>query len=120
MTEGKKAIAPRFDKAEQDKIDHFRAERTQTEFVYDCVVAQLKIAEWREMDAHKKAVVLKHDCGAKFDVLRSGDAVFLMCKKCHVSRKVTQAEHEALLNAEQQSPQVPFLPNPQQPAANQS
>ncbi len=87
------AIAPRFTREESDKIDKYRGERTKTEFVYDCVVAQLKVCLLLGTEKKKRSVVLKHDCGEKFDVLQSGENVFLICKKCHTSEKMTKATY---------------------------
>ena len=116
----KVAIAPRFDKAELDEIDRFRGERTKTEFVYDAVLSAIKLCQWKALDAKKKAVVLKHDCGTKYAVLPSGNDVFLLCPKCHKSKKLTKAEYEAaiLANCTQPTPQVQVLPSTTPPAIN--
>lgn len=95
--EKKAAIAPRFDKEELDKIDKYRGERTKTEFVYDSVIAQLKVQYLLETEKKKRSVVLKHECGKSYDVQRCGDDVFLICKKCHKSRKIPKAEYDAMI-----------------------
>lgn len=97
-TEPKKlAIAPRFTKEECDKIDKCRADRTKTEFVYDSVISQLKVCVLLETEKKKRAVVLKHDCGEKYDKQECGGDVFLICKKCHKSKKVTKAEYDVMI-----------------------
>lgn len=93
----KLAIAPRFSIAELDAIDHFRGEATKTEFVYLSVVTRLDQLQKAELDAKKRSA-LRHDCGKKFDVLECKDGtVFLICKKCHISKKLSQDEFKLFL-----------------------
>lgn len=93
----KLAIAPRFTLTELDAIDRFRGEATKTEFVYDAVIQHLERLHKAELEAKKKSA-LRHDCGKKFDVLECKDGtVFLICKKCHISKKLSQDEFKLFL-----------------------
>ncbi len=82
------------DPAEADK---YRGNSTLAEFVSESVTAQLKVAKMLETEKKKRAVVLKHDCGEKYDVLHSGNDVFLTCVKCHKSEKLTKEAYEQWL-----------------------
>ena len=112
------AIAPCFNEADLKLIDAARGERTRSAFCHTAIL-QFLLDSMKTTFKRQKPVELKHDCGAKFDVLKSGEDVFLLCPKCHVSAKKTKAEYEqAIENAIQPSATIPVLPDA--PATNQA
>jgi hypothetical protein len=86
-------IAPYLEKAAELKGEN----QDMNSYIADAIVSYNGLQSWKKTEAQKKAVVLKHDCGEKYDVQRCGDAVFLICKKCHRSEKLSKEAYEARL-----------------------
>lgn len=119
-TQTKKPIASRFDEKALYAIEKFRGTRTQTEFVRDIVLSKLEELQTADLIARRKKTLLCTKCKHRYDVLESKNDVFLLCKKCHTSQKLSKAEFEQKLSApsaldaenqEQPEAKIHFLPD---------
>lgn len=98
------AIGPRFSPEELAIIDRLRGPRTRARFVYECVTPYLQPTPQPPAAAAqapaappptpKKHTVLTHECETAYNVMPSGPDVFLICPKCHTSKRLSKEDYE--------------------------